>query len=75
MALLALLAIGIAVVLNWRNSLVGYWLNLFIVGITDIGFILLLLIPGYSSDIIGPILWLLGLIFSTFGILTAPRAK
>lgn len=74
MAIIAVLAVAIAVIFNWRNSQTGYWLNLFLISATDIGFIVLLLIPGYSMDIIGPILWLLGLILSTIGFLTAPRS-
>lgn len=32
-----------------------------------------MLLPRYSSDIIGPILWILGAIFSTIGYRGAPR--
>jgi hypothetical protein len=70
---LALFSVVIAIGFNWRNSLLGYWLNIVTISVTDIGFIILLFIPGYSTDILGPILWLLGAIFSTIGILTAPR--
>lgn len=72
MAFLALFAIAIAIIFNWRNSRLGYWLNLFTISATDIGFIVLLLIPGHSTEIIGPIVWLLGLAFSTVGIRSAP---
>jgi hypothetical protein len=75
MGYLALFSIVIAVVFNWRNSLTGYWLNLITVSVTDIGFIVLLLIPGYSTDLIGPVLWLLGAVFSTIGIRTAPQME
>jgi len=73
MAFLGLLVLGIAIVFNWRNSLIGYWLNLITVSVVDIGFIVLLLIPGYSTDIIGPILWILGAIATTIGIRVAPK--
>lgn len=73
MAILALLTIAIALIFNWRNSKFGYWLNLFTVSATDIGFIVLLLIPGYSTDIIGPVLWILGLVFTSIGIRSAPN--
>ncbi len=69
MAFLALLSIAIAIVFNWRNSRAGCWLNLF----TDVGFIAMLLIPAHSTDILGPILWILGLVFSTIGIRSASR--
>lgn len=73
MLYLALFSIVVAVGFNWRNSWLGYWLNLFTVSATDIGFITFVLLPGYSTDILGPILWILGVIFSTIGILKAPR--
>ncbi len=71
MAFLALLAIAIAILFNWRNSRLGYWLNAITISVTDIGFIVLVLLPDYSSDYIGPVLWLLGLAFSTIGIRAA----
>ena len=73
MLYLAIFTIVIGVIFNWKNSLLGYWLNLATVSVTDIGFIVLVLIPGYSTDILGPILWVLGVIFSTIGIMKAPR--
>lgn len=74
MAFLALFSIAIAVIFNWRNSRVGYWLNLFAVSATDVGFIVLLLVPGYSTEIIGPIVWILALVFSTIGMRSAPAS-
>jgi len=56
---------------NWRNSLAGYWSNLAVVSLADIGFIGAVLIPGYVSLMVGiwgPILWILAVIFSTIGI-------
>jgi hypothetical protein len=73
LAYLAIFSVVIAVLFNWRNSLLGYWLNIITISITDIGFILLLYLPGYSTDIIGPILWIIGAIFSTIGIRSANR--
>lgn len=70
---IALFSVVIAIVFNWRNSRLGYWLNTITISVTDIGFIILLMIPGYSTDILGPILWILGLIFSTIGQRTAPK--
>ena len=43
----ALIAIVAAVVLNWRNSSRGWWINLVAVSATDIGFIAVVLAPGY----------------------------
>lgn len=73
MLYLAIFSIVIAVLYNWKNSRMGYWLNLFTISTVDIGFIFLLLIPGYSDDYLGPIFWILGLICTTIGTRTAPR--
>jgi len=70
---LSIFVIVVAVVYNWRNSSLGYWLNLITVSVTDIGFVVLILVPGYSTDILGPILWILGAIFSTIGFLINPK--
>jgi len=70
----ALFGIVVAVLYNWRNSKIGYWLNLIVVGVVDIGFIITILLPGYLPlfpGSLGPIIWLLALAFSTVGILKA----
>lgn len=70
----ALVGIVVAVKYNWHNSRLGYWLNLVAVSTTDIGFIFALLIPGYVPlipGVLGPIVWLLALGFSTVAILRA----
>ena len=72
----ALFGIAVAVIWNWRNSRMGYWLNLVVVSAGDIGFILFLLIPGYIPLVpggLGPLLWILALIFSTIGIINTRR--
>ena len=73
LGLIALFAIVIGAWLNWKNSLTGYLLNAIVISVTDIGFVIFILLPGISNDWIGPILWLLGLLFSTIGIMRAPR--
>jgi hypothetical protein len=73
LAYLSVFCIVIAVACNWRNSVLGYWLNLFTVSATDIGFIVLIYLPGHSTDLIGPALWLLGLGFTTIGMFLSPR--
>ena len=68
----AVFGIVVGVILNWKNSHLGYWLNLIVVSIGDIGFIIFLLIPAYiplMPGAIGPILWILALIFSTIGLI------
>lgn len=65
----ALVAV-IAVTQNWHNSRGGYWLNLGIVGATDAGLLVALLLPGYmawSDGMIGLTLFLFALVFSTMG--------
>jgi hypothetical protein len=72
LACFAMIVIVIAVVYNWKNSPLGYWLNLILASITDIGFIIYILVPGYlplRPGILGPALWILATIFSTFGII------
>jgi hypothetical protein len=64
----AVAAIVIAVWLNWRNDKVGYWANLVMVSVVDIGFIWLVLAPGWIPvfpGILGPVFWVLAAIFST----------
>ena len=66
----ATFSIVVAVVLNWKNSHCGYWINLIVVSAADIGFILFVLLPGYIPMIpgaLGPILWIVAIVFSTLG--------
>jgi len=70
---IALACISIAVIYNWKNSRLGYWLNLLIVSIADIGFIFFVLLPSYVDlfpGILGPIFWVSAAIFSTMGMRT-----
>ena len=72
----ALFGIIVAVFLNWKNSRIGYWLNLVVVSAADLGFIITVLIPGYVPLLpggLGPFLWVVGLVFSTLGVLNANR--
>ena len=69
----ALVAIVVAAWLNWRNSRLGYWINLIAITATDVGFIVLVLVPGYLPfwpALLGPIFWVLGGVFATIGVLT-----
>jgi hypothetical protein len=64
----ALSAIVIALWLNWRNDRVGYWINLSLISIVDIGFIVYVLIPKLVPlwpGILGPVLWISGLVFTS----------
>ena len=65
-------AIILAIFMNWKNSRVGYWFNLVVVSLTDLGFIFAILVPGYISfaaGASGPFLWILAFIFTTIGIM------
>lgn len=72
LAWLGILTLLVGVFLNWKNSRLGYWLNLGVVGAADIGLFIFLIIPGYmalADGFPGPLLWVLALVFSTIGLL------
>jgi hypothetical protein len=61
----------IAVLLNWRNSRLGFWLNFSLATVTDLGFIFHVLAPGYIPmvpGVVGPVLWVLAVIFTAIAI-------
>lgn len=61
----------VGVFFNWRNSIGGFWSNLAVVSLADLGFIGAVLLPGYVEPMVGiwgPILWILASSFSTLGI-------
>ena len=69
-----LLAGGIAVFciafLNWRNDRTAYWINLLLGGVLDLGFVMLVVIPGHialSAGLPGPLIWLGGALMTTAG--------
>lgn len=70
---LALFSIVIGAFFNWRNSTIGYWLNILTVSAADIGFVIFILIPGHGTDLLGPILWLIAAALTTVGYITRPR--
>ncbi len=52
----------------------GFWLNLILSSVTDIGFILFVVAPGYLPlwpGLLGPALWVAAVISSTAGLLAA----
>jgi hypothetical protein len=76
LAIFAVVALVVAIAMNWRNSRAGYWINLINVSAADIGFVVFVMVPGYIDifpGIMGPVFWILGAIFSTLG-LNAKRA-
>jgi hypothetical protein len=36
------------VTLNWRNDARGWWINLAVVSIVDLGFVFFVLVPGHG---------------------------
>lgn len=67
----AILSIVIAIAYNWKNSRMGYWINLIALTVVDIGFIVLVLVPGYLPWVpagLGPALWILAVAFTTIGL-------
>jgi hypothetical protein len=69
-AALATVGIVTAVLLNWRNDRIGFWLNTFTISIGDIPFVLFVLVPGYLAfwpGVLGPALWVAGLILTALG--------
>jgi hypothetical protein len=72
----SIIGISVAATLNWKNSVWGYWINFVTVGIADTGFILFVLVPGYTPvwpSILGPVFWVLATIFSTIALLTRTK--
>ena len=68
----AIFAIAVAIAFNWKNSPLGFWLNLIIVSAADIGFIFFVLVPGYIPPVpgaFGPILWILAAVTSAVAIM------
>lgn len=65
-------AIAVALTLNIRNSVWGYWINLCVLALADTGLIFFVIIPGYMPlwpGLAGPVLWVLGWIFTTLAYL------
>jgi hypothetical protein len=73
LGLFAVQAMAVAVLLNWRNDRIGYWLNINVVGAGDLGYVALVIVPGYvPASLIafaGPVIYVIGAMFSTAGLL------
>ncbi|MDN5205574.1 hypothetical protein QQ008_29590 [Fulvivirgaceae bacterium BMA10] len=75
---MGLLVTIIAVMLNWKGSKIGFWINLAITGMADLGLLLFLVGPGYmfwSDGLPGPILFILCVLFSGLGIWKSLRGN
>jgi len=63
----------VAVRLNWTNSVAGYWINLVLVSLLDIGLFVTQVFPGQialGDAMIGATLWIPAVAFSTIAITT-----
>jgi hypothetical protein len=63
MLTLSLFVIGVGVLLNWRNSRVGFWLNLGVAGWADGVWVLVVVLPGYvglARGLIPPAIFIAG---------------
>lgn len=69
---LGVLVSVIAVGSNWKNQASGYWVNLALVGLIDLGLVLFMVVPGVipSSDPwwLGPGLYVVAVFFSLAGL-------
>ena len=75
LACFSVAGLGTALALNWRNDRRGYWINLAVISVADVGFIIFVLLPGYLPPwpgLLGPIFWLLGLALTTLGRARGP---
>jgi hypothetical protein len=73
---LATVGIVVAIKMNWQNSRTGFWLNALVLAITDVPFILFVLVPGYAPfwpGVLGPALWVAGMIFTGLGQMRPTR--
>ncbi len=73
-----LFAIVVAVLLNWKNSRVGYWANFAVLGAVEVGLIAAMIWPGHMKvgpdTLSGLVLWALGVLFTTMGYLKVGQA-
>ncbi|MEP0068684.1 hypothetical protein [Pyruvatibacter sp.] len=61
---------------NWKNSTTAYWVAAFIISAEDIGFILFPVLYGgtpFPASVVGPGLWLIGLLFTTLAYVQAKK--
>ena len=75
LAFFGIAAVVVAIRWNWRNSAMGYWINIVMLTVVDIGFIFIVFLPylPFWPAVLGPLFWVLAAIFSTVGYLKEPR--
>lgn len=73
-----IMAIIVALALNWKNDPLGFWLNFIVLGLVDLAFVLGEMVPGtvpVGQTIIGPALYVLGVVLTGAGLLSARRSE
>jgi hypothetical protein len=68
MLCIAMFAIAVAAFANWRNTELGYWLNIGVVGWADGVWVLVVVLPGYVPllrGLVPPALFVIGAILTT----------
>lgn len=61
---------------NWQNNKAAYWAAAFIISAEDIGFIVFPVVYGgtpFPASVIGPGLWIMGLVYTTLAYFRAER--
>lgn len=61
---------------NWHNNVAAYWVAAFIISAEDIGFIVFPVLYGgtpFPASAIGPLLWIVGLVFTTLAYVRDQR--
>ncbi len=72
---LGALAIAIAIAMNRVNSRLGYWLNLTVLGVIDVAFVVVLVVPRHVDPVgglSGPVVWLLAAATATVALRREP---
>lgn len=69
------IAIAVGIRWNWRNSAMGYWINIVNLTVVDLGFVFIVFLPHlpFWPAVLGPLFWVLAAIFSTVGYIKEPR--
>jgi hypothetical protein len=65
---IALFAIAVAVLANWRNTRRGFWLNLYVIGWADGVWVLVVVLPGYVPllrGLVPPAIFIAGAILTS----------
>ena len=72
----AVAALALAVSLNWRGHRWGFWINLGVISVADLGFVLFVLLPGYAPlwpGVLGPVFWIAGAAMTAWALFGGRR--